>query len=115
MPRESLVRLQAERLRDVVSTVKERVPLYRDRLAGVEPASIESVEGVRSLPFTRKSDLRDTYPDGLFAVPREQITRLHASSGTTGKPTVVGYTTGDLAFSRSSWRGAWRWPARRRA
>lgn len=96
MPRAVLARLQAERLRAVVAIVKERVPLYRERLAGVDPASIASVDDVSSLPFTRKSDLHDTYPDGLFAVPREQVARIHASSGTTGKPTIVGYTAADL-------------------
>jgi phenylacetate-CoA ligase len=77
------------------------VPLYRERLAGVEPDRIDSLDDLRRLPFTRKDDLRDTYPFGLFAVPRERVARLHASSGTTGKPTVVGYTTGDLdVFAR---------------
>jgi phenylacetate-CoA ligase len=96
MPREKLQALQAERLRALVAYVKERVPLYRERLAGLEPADIASVDDLRRLPFTRKDDLRDTYPFGLFAVPRQQAVRVHASSGTTGKLTVVGYTVGDV-------------------
>ena len=96
LPREQLRALQSERLRLLVGYVKERVPLYRARLADVEPGDIASVDDLRRLPFTRKDDLRDTYPFGMFAVPREQLTRIHASSGTTGKLTVVGYTAADL-------------------
>jgi phenylacetate-CoA ligase len=93
LPRERLEALQLERLRDLVAYLRERVPLYRERLAGVE---IESLADLPRLPFTRKDDLRDTYPFGMFAVPREQVVRVHASSGTTGKLTVVGYTAADL-------------------
>jgi phenylacetate-CoA ligase len=101
MPRERLRELQLERLRALVAAVKARVPFYRDRLAEVDPEHLESLDDLRRLPFTRKDDLRDTYPFGLFAVPRERVARIHASSGTTGKPTVVGYTTGDLdVFAR---------------
>jgi phenylacetate-CoA ligase len=101
MPREKLRDLQAERLRSLVARAKERVALYRDRLADVEPAALRSIDDVRELPFTRKDDLRDTYPFGMFAVPREQVSRVHASSGTTGKLTVVGYTAADVdLFSR---------------
>ena len=96
MPREGLQALQTARLRALVAYVKERVPLYRERLAGVEPGDIVSLDDLRRLPFTRKDDLRDTYPFGLFAVPREEAVRVHASSGTTGKLTVVGYTAGDV-------------------
>ncbi len=96
LPREQLRALQLERLRSLVAYVKERVPLYRERLADVEPNDIASVADLRRLPFTRKDDLRDTYPFGMFAVPREQLSRIHASSGTTGKLTVVGYTAADL-------------------
>ena len=96
MPREGLQTLQTERLRALVAYVKERVPLYGERLAGVEPGDIASLDDLRRLPFTRKDDLRDTYPFGLFAVPREEAVRVHASSGTTGKLTVVGYTAGDV-------------------
>ena len=96
LPRESMRALQLERLRVLIATVKERVPLYRDRLAGVEPDDITSVDDLRHVPFTRKDDLRDTYPFGMFAVPRSELSRIHASSGTTGKLTVVGYTSADL-------------------
>ena len=96
LPREQLRALQTERLGSLVAYVKERVPLYGERLADVEPGDIVSVEDLRRLPFTRKDDLRDTYPFGMFAVPREEVSRVHASSGTTGKLTVVGYTAADL-------------------
>ncbi|HEY7731565.1 MAG TPA: phenylacetate--CoA ligase [Gaiellaceae bacterium] len=96
MPRERLLELQVERLRSLVATVKERVPLYRDRLAGVEPGDLGSLDGLRELPFTRKDDLRDTYPFGLLATPLDEVARVHASSGTTGKPTVVAYTAEDI-------------------
>ena len=88
--------LQLERLRALVARVKDRVPLYRDRLAAVRPGDIATLDDLRHLPFTRKDDLRDTYPFGMFAVPREEIIRIHASSGTTGKLTVVGYTAADV-------------------
>ena len=76
----------------------EHVPHYRTALdaAGVHPADVRELTDLASLPFTTKADLRASYPYGMFAVPREQVVRLHASSGTTGKPTVVGYTTADL-------------------
>ena len=98
MPRERLAGLQLERLRSTVRNAFDNVPLYRARLAsaGVKPDDIRSLDDIRALPFTQKSDLRDAYPFGLFARPREALARLHASSGTTGKPTVVGYTAGDL-------------------
>jgi phenylacetate-CoA ligase len=96
MPRESLRALQLDRLRALLASVKERVPLYRDRLAQVEARDITSLDDLRHLPFTRKDDLRDTYAFGMFAVAREQLRRIHASSGTTGKLTVVGYTEADL-------------------
>jgi phenylacetate-CoA ligase len=94
MPRAELETLQLERLRRLVAYLRERVPLYRERLEPVE--GVESLEDLRRLPFTRKEDLRDTYPFGLFAVPREECVRLHGSSGTTGKPIVVGYTPADV-------------------
>jgi phenylacetate-coenzyme A ligase PaaK-like adenylate-forming protein len=96
MAREELQALQMERLRGLVAYVKERIPLYRERLAGLEPGDIASLDDLRRLPFTRKDDLRDTYPFGLFAVPREEAVRVQASSGTTGKLTVVGYTAADV-------------------
>jgi phenylacetate-CoA ligase len=85
--------LQLERLRQTVAWATERVPFHRDRLTG---RRVERLEDLTALPFTRKSDLREQYPFGLFAVPRPELARIHASSGTKGKPTVVGYTAGDL-------------------
>ena len=96
MPREQLAELQVDRLRTLVSRVKERVPLYRERLTGVEAGDIRSLGDLGSLPFTRKGDLRDTYPLGMVTVSRGELARIHASSGTTGKPTVVAYTGDDL-------------------
>ena len=96
LPLEQLRALQVERLRALVAYVKERVPLYCERLAGVDPRQLASLDDLRDLPFTRKDDLRQTYPFGMFAVPREDIVRIHASSGTTGKLTVVGYTASDV-------------------
>ncbi|HPR78588.1 MAG TPA: phenylacetate--CoA ligase, partial [Candidatus Limiplasma sp.] len=98
MPRDQLRALQNERLRDVVRRVYENVPFYRNKMQkmGVTPTDIHGVEDIEKLPFTEKQDLRDHYPFGLFAVPQSEIIRIHASSGTTGKPTVVGYTSGDI-------------------
>jgi len=98
LPREQLARIQLQRLQSVVSRAFERVPLTRSRMdeRGLTPASIASLADIARLPFTVKSDLRDTYPFGLFASPMEEIVRLHASSGTTGKPIVVAYTQADL-------------------
>ena len=101
MPRERLAALQLERLRASVRNAYEHVPMHRERLdaIGMAPDDITALEDLERLPFTRKSDLRDHYPFGLFARPREELARLHASSGTTGKPTVVGYTQGDLVHN----------------
>jgi phenylacetate-CoA ligase len=98
MPRDDLVALQSERLRKVVAYVYDRVPFYRQKFdeLGIKPEDIRGVEDLTRLPFTKKTDLRDNYPFGLFAVPRDELIRIHASSGTTGKPTVVGYTRNDL-------------------
>ncbi len=99
MPREELAALQLARLQALARRVYARVPFYRtafDR-AGVRPDQIRSLDDLRRLPWTRKTDLRERYPFGLFAVPMDQVVRLHASSGTTGKPTVVGYTRADIA------------------
>jgi phenylacetate-CoA ligase len=96
LPRDRLRALQVDRLRALVAYVKERVPLYRERLSSIEPRDIASLDDLRRLPFTQKSDLRDTYPFGLLAVPRDRLLRVHASSGTTGKLTVVGYTAADV-------------------
>jgi phenylacetate-CoA ligase len=98
VPRAELERLQLARLKRQVARASERVPLYRERLrrAGVAAADLQSLDDLRRLPFTVKDDFRDTYPFGLFAVPLDEVVRLHASSGTTGKPTVVAYTRRDL-------------------
>ncbi|MER3456167.1 MAG: phenylacetate--CoA ligase [candidate division GAL15 bacterium] len=98
MPRAQLERLQLERLQALVRYVYERVEPYRQRMqqAGVSPDHIRHLQDVARLPFTTKQDFRDHYPFGLFAVPLDQVVRIHASSGTTGKPTVVGYTRHDL-------------------
>src|SRR6058998_1858133 len=98
MPRESLAALQLQRLQAAVAEVYARVPFFResfDRM-GVRPSDIRSLEDLRKLPFTRKSDLRDNYPFGLFARPLNEVVRIHGSSGTRGKPTVVGYTRRDI-------------------
>jgi phenylacetate-CoA ligase len=98
MARADLERLQLQRLRETLQRVYERVPLYRQRFdeAGVKPGDLHALPDLARFPFTYKRDLRDTYPFGMFAVRREEVTRLHASSGTKGKPTVVGYTKADL-------------------
>ena len=97
--RDEMAALQAERLRNCVAHVSVNVPMYRERLAaaGVGPGDMRSPDDLRRLPFTVKQDLRDNYPYGLFAVPMSEVVRLHASSGTTGKMTVVGYTASDIA------------------
>jgi phenylacetate-CoA ligase len=97
LPRSDLTRLQLERLRALLERAA-RVPLHRERLAAakVGPGDIRALDDLRRLPFTTKADFRDTYPFGLLAVPMDQIVRIHASSGTTGKPAVVAYTRGDL-------------------
>jgi len=96
--RDEIEALQLARLRTQAAWACERVPLYRERLrhAGVKPADIRSLADLRRLPFTVKDDFRATYPFGLLAVPMEEVVRIHASSGTTGKPTVVAYTRRDL-------------------
>jgi len=94
MARAELEALQLKRLQRLVAYLRKRVALYRDRLEGFP--EIRSLEDLHRLPFTRKADLRDTYPFGLFAVPRDECVRLHASSGTTGKPIVVAYTREDV-------------------
>ena len=90
--------LQVDRLRATVENAYENVPFYREQLddLGVAPADIGSVEDVTRLPMTTKEDFRDEYPDGLFAVEDEEIRRIHASSGTTGKPKIVAYTDDDI-------------------
>ena len=98
MAREELEELQLRRLKSVAEKVYRNVPFYHRKFqeAGVAPEDIKSLADISRLPTTRKQDLRDNYPFGLFAVPREEVVRVHASSGTTGKPTVVGYTAKDI-------------------
>lgn len=98
MPREELEALQSERLRNQVKRMYERVELFRSRMdeAGLKPEDIRGIADLHKLPFSYKQDLRDYYPYGLFAEPMENIKRVHASSGTTGKKIVVGYTENDI-------------------
>ena len=98
LPREALESLQLKRLQQTVERVYAAVPFYRKSFdkCGIKPAEIKSLKDLQRLPFTLKQDMRDSYPYGLFAVPLEQIVRIHASSGTTGKPTVVGYSRRDI-------------------
>ena len=98
MPREELQKLQLERLKNTVERAFYNVPHYRRvwQEIGFEPDDLKSLEDLRKLPFTYKTDLRDNYPYGMFAVPLSEVVRIHSSSGTTGKPTVVGYTRNDI-------------------
>jgi phenylacetate-CoA ligase len=98
IPKSELENLQLSRMRAVVQRAWDRVALFRSRLEerGMKPGGIQSLADVTRLPYTVKSDLRDTYPFGLFASPMKEVVRLHASSGTTGKPIVVAYTQADL-------------------
>ncbi len=99
MDRDGLKNTQSQRLRETIDRVYFNVPFYRNKMqeAGIGPENIDSIDDISKLPFTLKTDLRDNYPFGLFAVPMSEIVRLHASSGTTGKSTVVGYTRHDIA------------------
>ncbi|MBF0449436.1 MAG: phenylacetate--CoA ligase [Candidatus Magnetomorum sp.] len=98
MPREALEAIQLRRLKETLSRVYATVPFYRKQfdLSGIQPKDIKSLEDLKHIPFTTKQDLRDNYPFGMFAVPMENVVRIHASSGTTGRPTVVGYTARDI-------------------
>lgn len=98
MPLEELRAMQNARLSSLVKRVYENVPFYKNQFDnnGIHPNDIRTVEDLYKLPFTKKSDLRDNYPYDMFAVPMQEVRRIHASSGTTGKPTVVGYTYNDL-------------------
>lgn len=98
MSRDEMTALQSERLVKLVKYVYGNVEFYRKRMdeAGVKPSDIKGIEDITKLPYTTKNDLRDTYPFGLFAAPQSEIVRVHASSGTTGKATVVGYTQNDI-------------------
>ena len=98
LPREALDALQHKRLKSTVERVYTNVPYYRGVFdkARIKPDDIRSLADLERLPFTTKQDMRDSYPYALFAAPMEEIVRIHASSGTTGKPTVVGYTQKDI-------------------
>lgn len=96
--RQQMQELQASALQAMIRRIYNHVPFYRNRLMalGIEPGDIRSVEQLKLLPFTTKTDLRDNYPFGLFTLPQSEVVRIHASSGTTGKPTVVGYSRADI-------------------
>lgn len=98
MPREALEAIQLRRLQTTVERVYANVPFFREKFqqAKVSPADIRSLDDLRRLPFCTKADLRDNYPYGMFAVPMDMVVRIHASSGTTGKPTAVGHTARDI-------------------
>jgi phenylacetate-CoA ligase len=99
LPREALEAIQVRRLQATLERVYAVVPFYRAKFqeAGITPAAIKTLKDLQRVPFTTKQDLRDNYPFGLFAVPMDNVVRIHASSGTTGKPTVVGYTARDIS------------------
>ncbi len=98
LDREEIRKIQLKRLKSTIKRVYEKVPFYRKRLdeAGISPEDINSLDDLKKIPFTVKDDLRENYPFGLFAVTKKEVVRIHGSSGTTGKPTVVGYTRNDL-------------------
>jgi len=98
LSRAEIEKIQLERLQETVNRVYEKVPYYRAKMdaIGVKPEDIKELKDLSKLPFVTKQDMRDTYPFGLFAVEKKKLVRIHASSGTTGKPTVVGYTENDL-------------------
>ncbi|WP_448382943.1 phenylacetate--CoA ligase family protein [Desulfosoma sp.] len=98
LPREALEAIQFRRLQNTLQRVYATVPFYKKRFdeVGFKPSDLKTLDDLRRVPFTTKQDLRDNYPFGLFAVPMENVVRIHASSGTTGKPTVVGYTARDI-------------------
>jgi phenylacetate-CoA ligase len=98
LPRQALEALQLKRLKQMLERVYANVPFYKASFdsAGIRPSDVQSLHDLKRLPFTTKQDMRNSYPYGLFAAPMEEIVRIHASSGTTGKPTVVGYTQKDI-------------------
>ena len=99
LPRQEIENIQFTRLKETLKRVYEKVPAYRKKMeqAGISCEDIMELKDLRKLPFTTKQDLRDNYPYNMFATPLQEIIRIHASSGTTGKPTVVGYTRRDIA------------------
>ena len=109
LPRDEIEAIQYAKLKGTVRYIYDRVKPYRDKMdaAKVKPEDIRSLDDLRRLPFTYKADFRDNYPDGLFAVDKKEIVRYHASSGTTGKPTVVIWTCGSI-----TWRALPVWAAR---
>ena len=98
LPRVEIESIQLKRLKEAVHYIYDRVEPYRRKMdeAGIKPDDIQSLDDLKKMPFTYKADFRDNYPMGLFAVDKKELVRFHASSGTTGKPTVVGYTRKDL-------------------
>ena len=98
MPREELQKLQLEKLKYIAKYCYDNVALYKRKFdeAGFDPSKIKTLSDIQYIPYTTKADFRDNYPFGMFAVPVKEVVRLHASSGTTGKPTVVGYTKNDI-------------------
>ncbi|WP_425059255.1 Phenylacetate-coenzyme A ligase [Sporomusa carbonis] len=100
MEREEMTSLQTGRLKEIVDRLYRQQPFYRSKMQaeGLLPEDVATLEDIRKLPFTTKQDMRDNYPYGLFAVPMSEIVRIHASSGTTGRPTVVGYTKRDIGI-----------------
>ena len=97
MARDQMREIQLERLKKIVKYAYERVPFYKKKFdeIGLLPEDIKTLEDIKKIPYTTKADLRDNYPYGLLAVPMDDIVRVHASSGTSGKPTVVAYTKND--------------------
>ena len=93
LSREQIEQIQLERLIETVNRVYDKVPAYKKKMdeKGVKPSDIKTLKDLARLPFVTKQDMRDNYPFNLFAVPKDKLVRIHASSGTTGKPTVVGY------------------------
>ena len=98
LPREEIEKIQLEKLKKLVVRMYEKAPYYRKKMdeAGVKPEDIQTLKDVQKLPFTTKQEMRDNYPFNMLMVPMSEIKRIHASSGTTGKPTVVAYTQNDL-------------------
>ncbi|MCK5913036.1 MAG: phenylacetate--CoA ligase, partial [Desulfuromusa sp.] len=98
LPREDIRQLQLNRLQKTLSLVANNVPCYQVKFkdSGFQPGDLQSLKDLQQLPFTTKEDLRVNYPYGMFAVPMREVVRIHSSSGTTGKPTVVGYTKEDI-------------------
>ena len=98
LSRQEIEKIQLYKLKETVSYIYEKVSPYREKMekAGVGPEEIQTLEDLQKLPFTYKEDFRKNYPMGLFAVDKKDLVRVHASSGTTGKPTIVGYTKKDM-------------------